>query len=438
MPKTGMSMEEGVIIEWLVKEGDLVEKGDPVAEIETDKSTMELESDYDGTILKIIYPAGTTVPVVKTIAWIGTPGEELPKEEAVVASEAHSAAATTTAVPASAPVALKAEASRASMVGDRVKATPAARRAAIEKGVSLEAITPSGKHGEVREGDVLSAPSVSATPLAARIAADQQISLSDVAGSGHGGKVFKSDLAMLSAMSAAVADGFVPSYQDELVKLTGIQKITGKRMFQSHSEIPVVTENAKADVTELLAVRKSLNESLGSSLSINDFVMLATARALRLNPRMNSSLAEGDQLLYKGRINLGMAVATPRGLLVPVINDADMYSITGFSSAAKQLAMKGREGKLQPNDMEGGTFTVSNVGMFGVTAFTPIINQPEAGILGVCAIEDQLKMIDEKIVNRKIMGLSLTFDHRIVDGAEAAVFIKTIKDFLEAPLTILA
>jgi pyruvate dehydrogenase E2 component (dihydrolipoamide acetyltransferase) len=435
MPKTGMAMEEGVIIEWLIKEGDVVSQGDIVAEIETDKSTMELESDYDGTILKILYPAGTTVPVVKTIAWIGTPGEELPEEEAapaptVPAEEVKPAAAV--------PEAAKTEAQRAAMVGDRVKATPAARRVAGEKGVSLADIEPSGKHGEVREADVMSAPAVTATPLAMRIASDQGIPLSDVAGTGHGGKIFKADLSALSGMSGAVADDFVPNYQDELVKLTKIQKITGKRMVQSHTEIPVVTENAKADVTELLAMRKSLNESLGVKISINDFVMLATARMLRLNPRMNSSLAEGDQVLYKGRINIGMAVATPKGLLVPVIKDADMYSLTGMSAAAKGLSMKGRDGKLHMEEMEGGTFTVSNVGMFGVTSFTPIINQPEAGILGVCAVEDQLKMIGGEIVNRQIMGLSLTFDHRVVDGAEAAVAIKTLKDFLEAPLTILA
>jgi pyruvate dehydrogenase E2 component (dihydrolipoamide acetyltransferase) len=439
MPKTGMAMEEGVIIEWLIKEGDVVSQGDIVAEIETDKSTMELESDYDGTILKILYPAGSTVPVVKTIAWIGTPGEELPAEEGVApaAPAAHKPEPAVATAPA-ANTASTVTAAKAEMVGDRVKATPAARRVAAEKGVSLAEVEPGGKHGEIRENDVLSVPSVSATPLAARIAADQKIPLSDVSGTGHGGKIFKSDLSALSGMSAAVDETFVPNYQDELVELTKIQKITGARMFQSHSEIPVVTENAKADVTELLEIRKSLNASLGSKLSINDFVMLATARMLRLNPRMNSSLAEGGKLLYKGRINLGMAVATPKGLLVPVIKDADMYSITGISAAAGELAAKGREGKLKMDEMEGGTFTVSNVGMFGVTSFTPIINQPEAGILGVCAVEDQLKMIDGEIVNRKIMGLSLTFDHRVVDGAEAAVAIKTLKDFLEAPLTILA
>lgn len=438
MPKTGMAMEEGVIIEWLVKEGDVVAQGDIVAEIETDKSSMELESDYDGTILKILYPEGTTVPVVKTIAWIGTPGEELPEEEGIAAADASEVKESPAKETQSASAPAAAAASKAEMVGDRVKATPAARRAAGDKNVSLASITPSGKNGEIREADVLSAPSVTATPLAARIAADQSIPLSDVAGTGHGGKIFKSDLTVLSSMSSAVDESFVPNYQDEIVNLTGIQKITGKRMLQSHTEIPVVTEDAKADVTELLAVRKSLNESLGTKLSINDFVMLATARMLRLNPRMNSSLVDGDKLLYKGRINLGMAVATPKGLLVPVINDADMYSITGLSAAAKELSAKGREGKLQMNEMEGGTFTVSNVGMFGVTSFTPIINQPEAGILGVCAVEDQLKMIDGEVVNRKIMGLSLTFDHRIVDGAEAAIAIKTLKDFLEAPLTILA
>ncbi len=439
MPKTGMAMEEGVIIEWRVKEGDKVSKGDVIAELETDKSTMELESDYAGTVLKILYPAGTTVPVVRTIAWIGKPGEATPEdEESASAAGAADEPAAAASVPSGAAASAQPAAAKADAVGDRVKATPAARRAAGDKGVNLADVQPSGKHGEVREADVLNAPSVTATPLAARIAAEQNIPLADVSGSGHAGKIFKADLSALSVMSPAVADDFVPNYQDEYVKLTGIQKITGKRMFQSHTEIPVVTENAKADVTELLAIRKSLNDSLGTKISINDFVLLAAARMLRLNPRLNSSLADDDQLLYKGRINLGMAVATPKGLLVPVIKDADMYSITGLSAAAKDLAVKGRDGKLKSDDMEDGTFTVSNVGMYGVTSFTPIINQPQAGILGVCAIEDQLKMIDGEIVNRKVMGLSLTFDHRIVDGAEAAMALSTLRDFLEAPLTIMA
>ena len=432
MPKTGMAMEEGVIIEWLIKEGDKVSRGDIVAEIETDKSTMELESDYEGTILKILYPAGATVPVVKTIAWVGEPGEEIPEEEAAPAAVAETEVQSSAAVsPVTATVVDDAP-------SDRVKATPAARRAAAEKGVNLADITPGGKHGEVREADVLSAPSVKATPLAARIAADKQIALGDIAGSGHGGKIFKADLSALRGMSPAAGEDFVPSYEDEFVKLTQIQKITGKRMLQSHTEIPVVTENAQADVTELLKIRESLNSSLKSKISINDFVMLAAARMLRLNPRLNSELAGNDQLLYHGRINLGMAVATPRGLLVPVINDADMYSLTGMAAAAREMSLKGRDGRLKPEELEGGTFTVSNVGMYGITSFTPIINQPQAGILGVCAVEDKLAMKDGEVVNRKVMGLSLTFDHRVVDGAEAAMALKTLKDLLEAPLTILA
>ncbi len=437
MPKTGMAMEEGVIIEWFIKEGDKVSKGDVVAEIETDKSTMELESDYEGQILKILYPAGSTVPVVRTIAWIGEPGEAVPEEEAPAAAEApaaDAAAAGSTASAAEVPAATAVSASVSE--SGRVKATPAARRAAGEKKVDLASVSPSGKHGEVREADVLSADSVSATPLAARIAADQQISLGGVAGSGHGGKVFKADIlgSGLKSQNFAVSAG---QQKDEFVKFTNIQKITGKRMLQSHTEVPVVTENTRADVTELLDTRKKLNESLGSSITINDFILLATARALRANPRVNSRL-EGDGLLYLGNINLGMAVATERGLVVPVIPDADCYTISGLSAKAAEMAEKGRNGKLKPEEMQGGTFSVSNIGMYGVTSFTPIINQPEAGILGVCAIEDQLKMIDGEVVNRKIMGLSLTFDHRVVDGAEAAVFLKTIRDLLESPLTILA
>ena len=436
MPKTGMAMEEGIIVEWLVNEGDAVEKGDLVAVIETDKAAMDLESDYEGTILKILYPALSTVPVVETIAWIGRPGEDVPDTPHVRTKEVKNEepevkknigkqerSEATTEVQTT-----------ADSIDGRVKATPAARKAAQKKNIHLEGIAPSGKFGEVREHDVLAVDGSTITPLAARIAADQDIDISSISGSGQIGKIFKNDLI---TATKHVQMGSAVNFEDKLVKLTGIQKITGKRMLQSHTEIPSVTEDTKADVTELLSIRKSLNESLGTSITINDFLLLATAKALRKNPGMNSRL-EGDNLLHKGHINLGMAVAAPKGLLVPVIDDADLYSISGLSAKAKELSEKGKNGNIQMDDMEGGTFTVTNVGMFGITSFTPIINQPEVGILGVCAIEDQLKMIDDKIVNRKIMVLSLTFDHRANDGAEASIFLKTIRDFLEAPLTILA
>ncbi|GHV77319.1 dihydrolipoamide acetyltransferase component of pyruvate dehydrogenase complex [Spirochaetia bacterium] len=426
MPKTGMAMEEGILLEWRVKAGDTIKKGDIVALIETDKSTMELESDYDGVILAILGQAGETIPVTRVIAWVGQAGEAVPETPAGEAKPAAKAAESV--APAAAPQAAPAGAYTG-------KATPAARKLAADKGIALSSVAPSGKSGEIRVADVekaASEPAVQATPLARRMAADQGIALSGIQGSGHGGKIFSADLS--AAASASMSLG--AAREDTRVPLTNIQRITGKRMLESQATIPAVTQNTRADVTKMLAVRKELNEKRGIKITVNDFVLVAAIKALEANPRMNS-VFDDKELIYKGSINLGVAVATERGLLVPVIHNAHALSLRQLSAKAADLAGRAREGKLNPDEMSGGTFTVSNVGMYGITAFTPIINPPEAGILGVCSVEDELRLEGEKVVSRKLMGLSLTFDHRIVDGAEAAVFIKTLKDLLESPVVML-
>lgn len=454
MPKTGMAMEEGVILEWRVKAGDKVQKGDVVAEIETDKSTMELESDYDGVVLAILGKAGETVPVTQVIAWIGQPGEKVP-ETAQASAPAQPVPGASPSAPAASSQAASAgtagtsagtAASAAVSRDGKIKATPAARKAAADAGVSLENISPSGKSGEIRLADVAAGGAsgaggtdagVSATPLARRMAADQGISLAAVAGSGHGGKIFSADLSNVANVATIGPGVSGAARPDSRVPLTKIQQITGRRMLESHQSIPVVTENIRPDVTAMLEMRKNLNDKAGAGVTINDFILLAAVKALLANPRMNSVL-DGTDLIYRGEINLGMAVATDRGLLVPVIRGAQNYSLLQLSARAAELAAKAREGKLAPDEMSGGTFSVSNVGMYGITAFTPIINPPEAGILGVCAVEDQLRLDGEKVVNRKVMGLSLTYDHRIVDGAEASVFLRTLKELLETPVLILA
>jgi pyruvate dehydrogenase E2 component (dihydrolipoamide acetyltransferase) len=415
MPKTGMAMEEGIILEWRVAVGDRVERGDIVALIETDKSTMELESDYDGVILSILKQAGETVPVTQVMAWIGKAGEAVPKTPP---GETKPGAGTS---PAFIPRQVSAD--------RKLKATPAARKLALDKGIDLSSVTPGGTSGEIRRGDVEKAGSIKATPLARRMAEDQGIALNDVKGSGYNGKIFSADLGVPIAQSPAPK-------ADTRVPLTNIQRVTGKRMLESRLTIPDVTQHTRADVTKMLALRKELNEKPGIKITVNDFILAAVVKALETNPRLNS-LLDGDELIYKGSINLGMAVATERGLLVPVIRNAHTLSLRQLSAQAADLARRAREGRLKTEEMIGGTFTVSNVGMFGVTAFTPIINPPEAAILGVCSVEDELRLEGEKAVNRKIMGLSLTFDHRILDGAGAAVFIQTVKDLLESPAVIL-
>ncbi len=422
MPKTGMAMEEGVIIEWFKSVGDKIEKGDILAEIETDKSTMELEADEEGTLLSLVYEAGTTVAVTLPIAWIGEEGEEIP--------QAAAPAAKATGEVADSEVKIETQEVIPAVISSDLRSTPAAKRVAAERNISLESVKPSGQFGEIRERDVLALPSVTATPLAARIAAEQGTDLSTINGSGHNGKIFSGDLPQktMTPMTTVAEDTRVP--------LTKIQQITGKRLLESTQQIPSVTSNMKADVTELLNLRKQINSSIETKITINDFVLMAVARALKDVPRMNSTL-DGDALIYKGSINLGMAVATPKGLIVPVIPQADMMSLTNLSNKAKALAVAGREGRLQPDDLYGATFSISNIGMFGVSSFSPIINPPEAGILGVCAIEATPKFVAGELVERQIMGLSLTYDHRVVDGAESSVFLKTIRDYLEAPLTLL-
>jgi pyruvate dehydrogenase E2 component (dihydrolipoamide acetyltransferase) len=416
MPKTGMAMEEGVIIEWRVKEGDKVQKGDIVAVIETDKSTMDLESDYDGIILAVTGKIGEPIPVTKVIAWVGQPGEPVPAEEPPASSPGR------TETPP--PVQEKAPAPG---TDGRIKATPAARKAARDRGIDLASLKAGGRSGEIRLADVEAG--AKATPLARHIAEDQGIALEGVRGSGHAGKIFSADLPAPGRKREARPDTRVP--------LTNIQRVTGRRMLESRQTIPDVTQHTRADVTRMLDIRRELNEQPGIRVTVNDFVLAATVKALEANPRMNSVL-DGNELIYRGSVNLGVAVATERGLLVPVIRDAQDLGLRQISVKVAELAAKAREGKLSGEEMSGGTFTVSNVGMYGITLFTPIINPPEAAILGVCAIEDELRLAGDKVVNRKLMGLSLSFDHRIVDGADSARFVKTLKNLLESPLLILA
>jgi pyruvate dehydrogenase E2 component (dihydrolipoamide acetyltransferase) len=416
MPKTGMAMEEGVIVEWLIKEGDRIAKGDVVALIETDKSTMELESDYDGVILAILNQTGDTVPVTKVIAWVGQEGEAVPASTETTGIPQNESGAASVTAPAGASTGVIAAVSTVESTGQTtgIRATPAARTLAKEQNIDLRNLAPGGSHGEIRKSDVLQSRP-------------------------EGKQTVHTPLTVVPLPKT--------DRKDTRVALTKIQQITGRRMSESRQAIPEVTSHIKADVTRMLQLRQELNDAMQSSdthtgtnipakITINDFILIATVKTLLVYPRLNSVL-DGNELIYKGSINLGIAAATERGLVVPVIHDAQDYSLIGLSCRTAELAAKAREGTLKSEEMTGSTFTVSNIGMYGITAFTPIINPPEAAILGVCAVEDVLKLEEEKVVNRKIIGLSLAFDHRIVDGAESSMFLKTLKDTLEAPLLIL-
>ena len=262
------------------------------------------------------------------------------------------------------------------------------------------------------------------TPLAARIAQDKHLNLQDVTGSGHGGKIYAKDIKSED------------SGEFTRLPLTNIQKITGKRMLESVLTIPMVTENIKVDMTRLLELKQAILDESKVKASVNDFVIKAVAKALRKHPRMNS-MFDGDALIQKHDINIGMAVATDRGLLVPVIRRADALTLSSLVEKTKTTIERAREGKLTMEELTGSTFSISNVGMFGITAFTPIINPPEAGILGVCTIEKVPRIVDGALTERSIMTLSLTFDHRIVDGAESAQFLQSVVSLLEHPLQLM-
>ena len=416
MPKAGMAMEEGVIGKWYKQEGDPVEKGELLLEIETDKVAMDLESEVSGTLLKILCREGETVPVITTIAWIGQPGEEIPEEET-------GPAAVTVTAPASAGREDVSAVKKISQGDGRIAATPAAKRIAMEKGISLSGITPTGRYGEVRLRDVESLQAIKATPLARKIASDSGIDLATIQGSGFAGKVRRADL----KQRVTPASRRVP--------IRGIRKMIAERMLQTHTQVPSATLVAKADMTAIAELRATGKANGAKPLSFNDYVMKAVSIALAKHPIFNASI-EGDEIVYWDEIHIGVAVALDNGLIVPVVKNADRLTIEEISAQTKTLATKAREGGLTPDEITGGTFTVTNLGMYGIGTFTPIINLPEVAILGVGAIEDIPALHEGQLVTKKIMPLSLTHDHRVIDGAQGALFLQCIANSLENPNTL--
>ena len=434
MPKNGMDMTEGTIIRWLKNEGDRVEKDEPIMEIETDKITMESESPADGVLLKKLYDDGAVVPVLTVIGYIGEEGEAVPDAPAVEApAEEKKEAAPTVpaeAAPAAAPV--------AQVKGDGVAATPMAKRLAKEMGIDLASVRPTGKHGEVVAADVENAKGAqpNASMLAARIAADQGIDLTTVTGTGFGGKIMSGDL----QVSEAEVAGLVKEIEEliERRRMTGMRKAIAKQMLKSHTEIPPVTQTIKVDVTDLLELRKQINAGLEKEekVSVNDIIIKAVGKAITKFERFRMSL-DGNEYVLNNQINVSVAVGLDDGLVTPVLRDVDKKSLYQVSQEAKALAGKAREGKLMPEELKGGRITISNIGMYGTHTFTPIINLPEASIVGVCGVEDELALVEGQVVVRKKMMICVTYDHRILNGTEICEFELYLKNLLENPLSII-
>ncbi|MCS0670170.1 dihydrolipoamide acetyltransferase family protein [Cytobacillus firmus] len=403
MPQLGLTMEEGTVDQWLKQEGDEVKIGDPIVQIQTDKLTSEIESEVDGVLLKIVAKEGEDIPVKGLLSYIGQPGEE-------VGTADEAAAGPKEEIPAEAEV--KAEetfAALPAMSGGRIKISPLARKTAKKLGVDITILHGTGPGGRIIQQDILKKAEEPAAPE----------------------KAAPAEPAAAHAGSIELMDG------DTVVKLTGMRKTIAERMYRSHNEIPAVTQDVKIDVTKLMEFRKQLNANRETKLSVNDFMLKATAKALKKNKNILVSL-DGDKIIKRAHVNLGMAVSLDEGLIVPVIKDADKMGIEELSETAKDLAVRAREGKLNMDEYSGSTFTISNLGMYGVSSFTPIINQPDAAILGVNTIQSELDMDDEgKVIKKQVMTISLTFDHRLLDGSAAAVFQQDIKKLLEDPMNII-
>ena len=400
MPQLGLTMEEGTVSQWIKHEGDAVKTGDVLLEITTDKLTNEATSEHDGVLLKTVPQEGGDVPVTGLLCYVGQAGEAV--GDAPAAAPA-APAAPVAAAPVPAPVAAG---------GARIRISPLARKTAAKLGVDVSGIVGSGPSGRIRQQDVLAA--ANAPKAAAPVAAEPAPAAKPVSKTG------------LELMEG-----------DTVSKLAGMRKVVAQRMLQSHTEIPPVTQNTKVDVTELMKFRKMLLAETGNKYSVNDLILKATAKCLRQHPEVLVSL-DGDQVIQRAHVNLGMAVALDAGLIVPVIRDADRMGLDALSAAAKDLASRAKGNKLTPDEYKGSTFSVSNLGMFGIETFTPIVNQPDAAILGVCAVEAELVMDDEgNISKHQVMRLSFTYDHRLIDGAVAAKFVMALRDLLEKPMSII-
>ena len=433
-------MTEGTIIQWLVKEGETCEEGKPLFEMETDKLTITMDAPASGTLLKIIRGEGEVVPITETIGVIGNPGEDI---SAIVAEAGAAAPAARESVPAAAaPTAAAAPSAPAAQAGGRKFSTPRARMRAEEKKIDIADVPATGPENLVIERDVLSyvpAPAVKASPLARKVAELEGINPADVAGTGSRGKVMKNDImaavAARAAGLAALAEGTGTGRQARIVPMSKSRKIIGERMVESLQTEAQLQHLVNVDMTNAAALREAYKKK-GIKISYNDIVLKATACALMDFPMMNASITpEGIEM--HDYVNLGMAVAIDNGLVVPNLKDADLMRLEEISAMAKELGGKAKDNTLNLDEMSGGTFTVSNLGMFGLDSFTAIINPPESGILACGAIKKTPVVVDDQISIRPMMSITLSYDHRIVDGAPAAQFLVRVREYIEQPVLML-
>jgi pyruvate dehydrogenase E2 component (dihydrolipoamide acetyltransferase) len=428
MPKLGFDMAEGTLVRWVIAEGEEVAKGAVLAEIETDKATVEVESSFGGTVLRHLVAVGTPVPVGDAIAVIGEAGEEVDIE------------ALTGEAPAD-------ESAEAEAPQEEAKEPPVEQEAAPATTTEAEA------EDEFPDG-------VRASPLARKIAEDQGIDLREVKGSGPKGRIVKKDVeayqpvsqpttAAEQAPEAAQAEKKTaiplptfspvgPPPPDERISLNRLRAAIGRRMKESKQQVPHFYVTSEYNMEPVMLLRKQINDMLpeGEKLSVNDFIIKAVALTLRQFPNLNASL-DGDEIIRHGQVNIGVAVAVEGGLMTVVSRDTDRKSLRQISVEVRSMVARARSGKVRPDDIEGSTFSVSNLGMYDVEHFIAILNPPEAGILAVGSAREVPVVRDGEIVPGMMMKATISVDHRVSDGAEAAQFMQALAVYLHEPLRLL-
>ena len=444
IPKLGQSEETVVIDNWKVKEGDTIKKGDVIFEVETDKAVLEVESQFEGTILKILVPAGKEVPVMTTGAIIGEAGEAVPAEMLEAAPAAAPApapapaaapapapaaapapkaapAAAAPAAAAAAPAAPKAAPAPAPAKAGKLKASPRAKKFAKDYLIDLKKVNGTGGNGRVTEKDVKNYLEVTGyndrkiTPVAFNMAKAEGLELLEIEGTGDNGRITLADV------KVAVDSRPQP--------MTTMRKVIAQRLSQSKQTIPHFYVTVAVEMDKIMDFRKQLKAD-GINLSVNVFVLKAVALALKEFPLVNS-VCDGSTVTKKPHINVGMAVSIDNGLVVPVLRDTDKMGLDEIQEESGILAEKARAGKLSPSDMQGGTFTVSNMGMMNVESFGAIINPGESAILAVASGVPTAVVRDGEIVVRNMMKITLSADHRVIDGSMAAAFVNAVKAKLE-------
>lgn len=438
MPKLGLTMTEGTIEEWKFQEGDAVKAGDVLFSVATDKLTNDVECDTDGTLMKILLPEGETAPCKSVIAWIGQPGEAVPSVEAAAPAAVPDAVITEDADPTAAVATVPARAA-----GSYVQATPLAKKLAREKGYDLAAIPGTGPKGVVVAKDVedfVSGPKTS--PMAAKLAAELGV---DVGKLEVNGRVMKADVLAaagvgIPAPAEAPQTSVAGDHDDPPQKVSPLRRTIAANMTVSWHTSPRVTFTYAVDVTAMKELRAKLKDRLqeqGIKLTYNHILMKVVSRALTEFPDLNASFADNMLTRHK-HVNMGLAVAKGDGLIVPNVKRCESKSLAEIARETENLIEAVRSGKIGMKDMTGGTFTISSLGPYGVRNFSPIINQPELAILGVCDMVDTPVVRDGQIVIRPIMNLCLTADHRVVDGVMACKFMKRVVELLENPYMLLA